>query len=162
VKKRGLLFWFPRLLAVLFILFISMFSLDVFYQGLTLLETLTAFFMHLLPSIFLIILLLFSCKHELAGGIMFIILGIVYLTKGWNFPWSAKLAICLPLFLIGFLFIFNSLKRHGGEINGKKESKKSSTKKNKKEIKTPKKKSSVTKKKTVKKKAVKRKTTKRR
>ena len=157
MKKRGLLFWFPRLLSVLFILFLSMFSLNVFYQSLPLLETFTAFFIHLLPSILLLIILLFACRHEFMGGILFVVLGFVYLTKGWNFPWQAKLAICLPLFLIGILFICNSLK--GGEkmacgLWGKKKPVKKKTVKKK----TTKKK--LTKKKTVKKKPVKRKTTK--
>ena len=78
MNKQKLIYWIPRILVIIFILFISLFSLDVFseYSGL---EVFIALFMHLIPSFILIILLIIAWKWEKIGGILFLILGGVFI-----------------------------------------------------------------------------------
>jgi hypothetical protein len=70
------LFWIPRIFLILFALFLSIFSLDVFGNDYTLVETVVGLFMHNIPSLILLAILLVSWRHDLVGGIIFITLGI--------------------------------------------------------------------------------------
>lgn len=96
--------WVPRLLAILFILFVSLFALDVFEEGLTVMETLTALFMHLIPSLLLLGALLIAWKWAWAG-FLFFLLGIffVFLTGGDSLL-SLLIFSGVPV-LIGALFM---------------------------------------------------------
>ncbi len=49
------LFWAPRIAGIPFILFLSLFALDIFGQGYSFWETIVGLFMHLIPSIILAI-----------------------------------------------------------------------------------------------------------
>jgi peptidoglycan/LPS O-acetylase OafA/YrhL len=69
-------FWTPRILVIVFALFLGMFSFDVFEEGYTFWGTVFAFFMHNLPSLILLAFLLMSWKHELVGAIIFGLLGV--------------------------------------------------------------------------------------
>jgi hypothetical protein len=133
--KKGVdkLFYFlPRILAILFIIFISIFAFNVFRQDFSFFVLLGKFFVHLIPSFLLIFLLVISWKREFFGGVLFIVLGLVYVIKGWNFPFIAKLTITGPLFLIGILFIINdNLNRKRGEKMAKKKAAKKTAKKKK-------------------------------
>ena len=108
LKKNKWLFLAPRILGILFSIFISMFALDVFGEyGFP--EILVALFMHLIPTFVLIIILIIAWKKEKLGGILFIVLGIGYpiMTKG-RMDFITYLIIPGPLFLTGILFILNS------------------------------------------------------
>jgi len=48
-KTKKALYWAPRIIAILFIVFISLFALDVFIEGYGFWETIVALFMHLVP-----------------------------------------------------------------------------------------------------------------
>ena len=93
---------------IIFIFFISLFALDSFDGENSLLEKLGAFFIHLLPSIALIVLLILSWKREWVGGIAFLILGILYVILAWGrFSVLTYFTIAGPLFIVSFLFLFN-------------------------------------------------------
>lgn len=112
-QLNKILFWLPRALSILFIVFISIFALDVFGQGYSFLETIIALFMHLLPSIILGAALAIAWKFELVGGIIFLFLGIGYtISTIGKAHWSVYLFIPLPLFVIGILFLTNKFIRH--------------------------------------------------
>ena len=49
-SAKGVLFWAPRFLTMLFALFLSIFALDVFAEAKGFLETLTALFAHELQA----------------------------------------------------------------------------------------------------------------
>ena len=95
----------PRLAAILIIFFVSLFSFDVFDMGGTILEQLGAFLMHSLPSIVLIILLVFAWRRPLIGFIVFLLAGLAFLSfvitgSGlWHFMLFSG-----PLLLIAGLF----------------------------------------------------------
>jgi hypothetical protein len=95
VNKR-ILYWLPRILSVLFIIFISLFALDAFSEP----QWFLALFMHLIPSFILIILTAVTWKRELLGGCMFIVVGFLMLIFS-HFP----LIISLPVIMLGVLFV---------------------------------------------------------
>jgi len=70
-KMNQFIFWAPRTLAILFILFLSLFSLDIFDGNYGFWETILGLFMHNIPSMVLLIILIISWKYELVGGIIF-------------------------------------------------------------------------------------------
>jgi hypothetical protein len=121
-----ILYWAPRILGIVMILFISMFAFDSFSPGNTLGQNILSLLIHLLPSIGLLILLLVAWKWELIGGIIFTLAGIawsifVYMINFKRTGSAGKalfvvLTIALPLIITGILFIMNHYK-------GKKEDK---------------------------------------
>jgi len=113
--------WIPRILCILAILFIGMFSLDVFEPGLSVGQQITGFLMHNIPSFILIILLIVAWKWEYVGGIIFIILGIIMSVPVFmlnyrmnhSVPMSllVLLMITFPIALVGVLFIVSYKKK---------------------------------------------------
>jgi len=104
------LYWTPRILSIIFILYLTLFSLDIFEMKLGFWGTIVGLFMHNIPALILLIVLLISWKYEIVGGIVFILAGILYIvTLTMNpFEWymlSWSLMIAGPAFLIGILFI---------------------------------------------------------
>ncbi len=105
-----ILLWAPRVLAIVFIIFLSLFALDVFDMGYSGWELFIALFMHLLPSIGLIIALIVAWKRELLGGILFLGLGIYMAYKFFGFaPRSFPVVAILlaPVFVVGIMFVIN-------------------------------------------------------
>ncbi|MDD5437680.1 MAG: hypothetical protein PHC70_00860 [Patescibacteria group bacterium] len=78
-KKRNLLLWTPRVLSLLFILFLSLFSLDVFEGNYGFWGTALALFMHNIPSLVLLGVLLIAWKYKLVGMVAFALAGLAYL-----------------------------------------------------------------------------------
>jgi hypothetical protein len=97
---KTILLWLPRILAILFIIFISLFALDMFEMGLSGWDLMVGLFMHLIPSFVCIAALLIAWRWQLPGGILFMLAGacFVFLTRGVE--WMAA-----PLFLVGILFL---------------------------------------------------------
>jgi len=116
-KINKFIYWTPRILGIIFVLFLMMFSLDVFEPGLTAWQIALGLFMHNIPALFLLIILIISWKHEIVGGVTFILAGLLYiLTLATNpkFEWymlSWSVIIAGPAFLIGILFITNWFKK---------------------------------------------------
>ncbi|MDD3284785.1 MAG: hypothetical protein PHZ07_04280 [Patescibacteria group bacterium] len=115
-KVNKFLYWTPRILSIIFILFLMMFSLDVFDGQSNFWQILIGFFIHNIPALFLIGVLTISWKYEIVGGIVFILAGLFYivmLLKGgiesYQIFWI--LSISGPAFLIGILFMINWKKR---------------------------------------------------
>ncbi|MFA6888436.1 MAG: hypothetical protein WC254_02990 [Candidatus Woesearchaeota archaeon] len=115
-KINKSLYWTPRILAIIAILFISMFALDIFGNGYTFLETIIGLFMHLIPSFILTIILIIAWKYELIGGILFLIPPIIYVCiTAVNVPilmalsWS--IIIGGPFIIIAILFIIIGMKK---------------------------------------------------
>jgi hypothetical protein len=105
-NAKRLLFWTPRLLCILFAVFISLFALDVFGEGYGVWGTILAFLIHLIPTGILLIVLAITWRWEWVGGLLFPALGVLYLIMAWGrFPWPAYVVISGPLFLVGGLFL---------------------------------------------------------
>ena len=102
ITKRAI-FWSPRVLAILFAMFLSVFALDVFSEGYVFGETVLALLMHLVPTYLVVIGLIIAWRWEGIGAILFIALPLFYLVMSRGESWI----ISGPLFLVGILFLFN-------------------------------------------------------
>jgi hypothetical protein len=118
-KKRKIskfVYWTPRIVSIVFLLFLAMFSLDVFGNGYNFWQTVAGLFMHNIPVFILTILLIISWKHELVGAIAFALGGILYIGQMiWNalhntsqwYMLSYSLIIAGPAIFIAILFYLN-------------------------------------------------------
>ena len=114
-KSYTLFYWLPRIICILAILFISMFAADAFEPGLTIWQQLGAFFMHLIPSFILLVFLILAWYKELLGGIIFIIIGLVFTPFIFNHNYKMNesvwmslgiiMSITFPFILVGILFL---------------------------------------------------------
>lgn len=132
-KVSRFIYWTPRIISILFILFLAMFSLDIFGNNYTFWEVVVGLFMHNIPVFVLIAVLVIAWKHEWVGGVAFILAGLLYVAMlliasiNNGFEWfylSWSLFIAGPAFLVGALFFVNWFKKKGK--NSKKVLKKSS------------------------------------
>jgi hypothetical protein len=78
-RQARIIHWAPRLAAILIIFFVSLFSLDVFEIEASPLELLGAFLMHSLPSIIMILMLVFAWRRPVVGFIAFLLAGLFFL-----------------------------------------------------------------------------------
>ena len=107
-STKRVLFWTPRVLCILFAMFLSVFALDVFSEGYDLWQTIGALLLHLVPTLIVVIALVIAWRREWVGAILFIALAVFYVVWSWGrFPLVAYLSISGPLVLIGVLFLFN-------------------------------------------------------
>jgi hypothetical protein len=109
-KANGFLFWIPRILSILLIIFLALMSLDVITPGLSLWQIIVGLFMHNIPVFILLAVLLISWKYEIVGGIVFILAGLLYIfmLMGGQFGWYKvvwAIQISGVSFLIGALFL---------------------------------------------------------
>ena len=112
MSTKRVLFWTPRVLGILFAIFVSMFALDVFDQGYGLWQTILALLLNLVPMYLVVIGLVIAWRWELVGAILFIALAVLYGAWGWGRqPLVAYFFISGPLTLVGVLFLFNWIYR---------------------------------------------------
>lgn len=118
VKKVGrFIYWTPRLLAIIFIAFLALMSLDVISPELSTGQIALGMLMHNIPTIIMLVILIISWKREIVGGIAFILAGGAYIvfTAQADLPWYIMLSwagtIAAPAFLIGILFLVNWFKK---------------------------------------------------
>ena len=114
-RTSRVIYWTPRILSILFLFFLAMFSLDVLDMRLGFWGTAAGLFMHNIPTLFLLAVLIVSWKHEIVGGVAFILAGMAYIVwllktilgdipHQWDMP-LLVLTIAGPAFLIGTLFL---------------------------------------------------------
>jgi hypothetical protein len=107
LSKRLLLHLLPRILAIFFIFFISIFAFDVFDMEGSLLRKIAAFLIHLIPTYILIAVYLIAKKWEIPGGVAYIFLGLLYIFTFRRQDVIAYIILSGSLFLIGILFILD-------------------------------------------------------
>ncbi len=113
------IYWLPRILGILFVLFLMLFSLDVFQPGVNPGEIALGLFIHNIPALLLLSILIISWKYEIVGGVAFTLAGLFYaimMAKESDFKWymlSWIATVSGPALLVGILFTF-------GWINKKK------------------------------------------
>ena len=101
------LYWTPRILCFLFALFISIFAFDVFEGNTGFWRTTLALLLHLIPTFVILIVLVISWRWEWVGGILFIVIGGLFILTFGGKPWLNYLILTGPLFLMGILFLLN-------------------------------------------------------
>jgi hypothetical protein len=90
-------YWLPRILAICFTVFISLFALDVLGQPGWFLGLL----IHLVPTYILIAVTVLAWKNEMFGGLLFLLFGVLMLF----FTHFESLIVSLPIMVIGVLFL---------------------------------------------------------
>ncbi len=101
-----------RLLSGLYAAFLSIFSMDVFGEHLGFWKTILALFMHLIPVWLVLLILWISWKRPLLGGIIYPLLGILYIVFAWRrFIFMTYPLIAGPLFLLGGLYLADYYQR---------------------------------------------------
>ena len=118
-KINKLIYWTPRILSIMLVLFLTIFSGDVFEENLGFWQTFLHLLIHNIPSLLLAGVIWISWKYEIVGGITFILAGIAHLIfsiiRETISPWYITLAISLiidgPAFLIGILFLLAWFKK---------------------------------------------------
>jgi len=118
-----LVYFTPRVLSIIFILFLALMSLDALNNNYPFFETLLRLLIHNIPTIILLAVLIISWKYEIVGGIGFLLTGILYII--WVFAKSVKsgfewyyllwiLQVSGTAFFIGIMFLvgWNKNKTH--------------------------------------------------
>lgn len=118
-KLDKLIFWTPRVLSILLIVFLAIFSLDVFDSNYGFWGTVLGLLIHNIPSFILLGILIISWKYEIISGVAFTLVGILYMisvvAREPVEPWYVSIALSLilvaPSFLIGILFVVGWFKK---------------------------------------------------
>ena len=99
--------WSPRLLAILYAQFLSLFAFDS-WEGVGFWEGLAAFIVHLLPVYLVAFVLVVAWRWRALGGVLFIALAAGFaLAFGWREA-TTLLLLGLPPVVIGGLFLLDS------------------------------------------------------
>lgn len=109
--KQKTLLWIPRILAILAILFMMLFSLDCFEGGQGLGNQLKCFGMHNIPAFIVAVILVISWKWRLIGGMLFMaaaVAGSIFF-NGFGGNWGVNI-IMAPFLLAGILFMIHFFK----------------------------------------------------
>jgi hypothetical protein len=104
--KRIILYWAPRILTILAILFMMMFSMDCLGENETIQNQLICLFMHNIPAFICVIVLFIAWKWELIGGVIFILAffaGTIFFNS-FSGNWGSLIVIS-PFLITGILFI---------------------------------------------------------
>jgi len=110
-----LLFWSPRILTILFVLFLSAFALEAFNDFQVFWKCVLAFCIGLLPAAIVAAILAVAWRWEWVGAALFT-LAAVYYAWSWTIPprhmqWEATAGISGPLLVIAGLFLANWIER---------------------------------------------------
>lgn len=100
--------WFPRVLAIVFALFISVFALDSFEGHASFLEKLGHLLVHLIPTALVVGAMIVAWRYRIIGGLVFIMLGMAFTIHFGTWKETELfLMFSVPLFVAGLCFIFS-------------------------------------------------------
>lgn len=106
--KKGLMFWMPRIIGILAIAFIALFSFDVFDGTDPIWKKLLGLLIHNIPALIMVAVLIIAWKWELIGGILYFALflaGCFFFRSFAGNP--GALVVISPLLIAGVLFILD-------------------------------------------------------
>jgi len=104
--RSRLLLWSPRVLGLLVCVFLSVFGLDAFGNGKTVIQTISEFTIHLAPVLILLAVVCMSWRWPWVGGVVFTGLAAGYAYVSRAHP-SWILVIAGPLLTVGMLFLWS-------------------------------------------------------
>jgi hypothetical protein len=116
--SKRVLFWTPRILSIAYVVFLSIFAMDVFEEHLGFWLTVQHLTMHLIPSLALLAVLILAWRWEWIGALFFAVAGLIYIywlatvarpvAPAVRLNWA--LTIAGPAFLIAVLFLVDWFK----------------------------------------------------
>ena len=112
--KNKFLHLAPRILSILFVAFLCLFSLDGFteFNGW---QTILAVAMHLLIPAVVILGAIIAWEKDLVGAVIFFFFAVYYVfIVGFNRHWSWYAVISGPALIIGILYLLNWLQKTNG------------------------------------------------
>ena len=113
LSSSRVLYWAPRVLALLFIAFVSLFALDVFQEGRGFWQTILALTMHLIPSFVLLAILVVAWRWEWMGAAAFAAFAVFFYIIV-RAPWWGKAMFAIPCLVTAWLFFLNWRNRAAG------------------------------------------------
>lgn len=107
---KNLFTWLPRVIVLVFILFIASFALDAFDEDASFWGKIGDFAKHLIPAAVTSVFLFVAWRYRIFGGLLLMVLGMVF-TIYFRTDRSLYyfMSISFPLLLGGLLFIFSKL-----------------------------------------------------
>lgn len=107
VSRRGnrLLFWSPRILAILFALFLSLFAVDAFNGSRGFWGAMVALAIRLLPAGTVVVVLLASWRREQMGATLFTLMAVLFAVRVMPAHPSWAAMISIPLLVVAGLFL---------------------------------------------------------
>jgi len=105
------LFWSPRILSMLLVGFLSLFSMDVFSETSGFWKTLAAFAIHEIPAGIVLVGLLLAWRWEWIGTVVYLAAAAAYGLFSLPRHPDWFMGIGGPLVLIALLFLLNWVKR---------------------------------------------------
>jgi Na+/pantothenate symporter len=103
--------WIPRIMAMIFIIFLLQFSFSIFTSPILFWLKVKGFFIYSFPALMFLITLIYSWKYPKIGGIIFMVLGVIFTAFFHTYSIiTSFFIITLPALLIGGLFIYYSIK----------------------------------------------------
>jgi hypothetical protein len=102
--------WIPRALSMAFILFLMLFSLDVFGGEGNLFLKILGFVIHSLPSLIMLAILVLNWNKPLKCGWLFLAVGALFTLRYGTYNRADTFAlISVPPFLVGALFLLTHM-----------------------------------------------------
>ena len=110
---KRLLFWTPRILTLLFAVFLGLFATDVFNEGYGFWDTVKAFLIHLIPAFSVLVVLALAWRWAWIGALVFTSFATIYTIGALDSPHPVAwpLIIAGPQLVIALLFLFNWINR---------------------------------------------------
>lgn len=110
LSKRVLL-WTPRILSIIYVVFLSVFALDVFEEDLSFWLTGEALVIHLIPSLALVAVLILAWRWEWIGAVFYAMWGLWYVVwvASVSRPWSPAMRLNFALVIAGPAFVAAAL-----------------------------------------------------
>lgn len=111
--KNKVLYWSPRILSILFVLFLFLFSFDGFvdFNGW---KAILSVAVHLIIPIIVLLGTVVAWKKDFVGVVVFCFFAVYYVYMvGLNRHFSWYASISGPALLIGILYLLNGLNRRG-------------------------------------------------
>lgn len=105
-KLESFLHWLPKVLTIIFILFLAMLSADIFDSQLGFWDTILGLFMHNIPVLFLVVTLILAWRKPIIGAVVFPLMAIIYIAWALSNEIGMWAFNPVPLFaiLLGVLF----------------------------------------------------------
>ena len=105
--KNKFLHWTPRILSILFVALLFLFSLDGFGQ-LAGWQLVLGTLIHLAIPVIVLVGVIVAWKRDLVGAVIFFFFVIYYVfMAGFDRPWSWYVSISGPAAIVGILYLLN-------------------------------------------------------